>query len=255
MINAFRGFLVLFCIAFLGIGAVILRYTVMIFPMVFIKDEDKKFKTCSVILRKSWIFYLGILKFFRIAEIHIEDLDKIKSIKNSIIISTHPSLLDIVILIANIPYTTCFAAEKIGRNPFFKPMADLLFVLESRNIDEWLEKSLMFLNRGFNIVIFPMGGRHQLHEHPKIRKGAMLLAQKSGRNIVMLKIENDFDFLAKGKPAHRISRKIVSYKISYLDEMNTEEMLKKYPDEAAFRQKTADIAAKTLYGLIETGQN
>ena len=255
MISAFRGLLVLFCIALLGIGAVVLRYTAMIFPAVFIKDENKKIKTCSDILRKAWVFYLGILKLFRIAEIHIEDFDKIKNIKNSIIISTHPSLLDIVILIANIPYTTCFAAEKIGRNPFFRPMADLLFVLESRNIDEWLEKSMMFLNRGFNIVIFPMGSRHQLYEHPKIRKGAMLLAQKSGKNIVMLKIENDFDFLAKSRPAYRISRKIVSYKVSYLDEINTEELRKKYPDEVTFKHKASDIAAKTLYGSIETGQN
>ena len=247
MFNALHGLSVVLCFVIFGLGGVFIRYFILIFPEHFIKDEEKRLKVCSEILQKSWILFAKILKFFKIIKVDDNQAERLKTIKNSIIVSTHPCFLDVVVLMSIIPYTTCFAAEKIGKNIFFKGMAELLFVLESEDTQVWEKNALDKLEKGFNVLIFPMGGRHKKDEHPKIRKGAAHLAQKSGKNIVMLKLEMSYEFLTRNQPIYEIRPDAPEYDMRYLGEINTKEMLEKYPDEVTFKQKVTDLIKKTLY--------
>lgn len=95
-----------------GIGALFIQY--LIFP--FQKNESEKQNT----LQKSWEFFVWLLQKTGILKIEISDFEKIKNIKNSIIVSTHPSFADIIILMSLIPHSTCFVAERLTKNPFFK---------------------------------------------------------------------------------------------------------------------------------------
>lgn len=247
MIKAFRGFLVVCCFIVFGIGAVLLRYFVLIFPEYLIRNKEKRLKVCSKILRKSWCFFIKLLEFLKIIKLNINDLNAIKNIKNSIIVSTHPSFIDVVIIMSVIPYTTCFAAEKIKNNIFFKGMADLLFILDSKDIQEWEKSAKNMLDSGFNILIFPMGERHKKSEKPKIRKGASLLALNNLKNIEMIKIETSYEFLMKNQNIYEIEKDPVTYNIQYLGSINTQKMFQKYPDNITFKKEVTNSIAKTLY--------
>lgn len=249
MLKILRAAEVLFFLALFGAGAVILRYSAMLIVLIFIKDRGKQLKICSNILRHVWKFYLLLLKICRLVQIKLNDKEKIKNIKGSIIVANHPSLLDIVILTALIPYTTCFAAEKNGRNIFFKSTADLLFIVKSGNIEEWIAKASKFAEQEFNIVIFPAGSRHAIDEHPRLHRGAALLAQKIEKNIEVLKIENSFDFLAKNKPAYRISKEPVKYTISYAGAIDVKALMKKCTDEAELHSLITKQMSGYLYEM------
>lgn len=242
-----KGFFVVCCFAIFGIGAVLIRYLIMIFPEILIKDRKKKIQICSKILQKSWQYFVSLLEFLKILKINRKETEQLKNIKNSIIVSTHPCFLDVLVLLSIIPYTTCFVADKLTKNPFFKGMVSLLFIPEASEIDEWEKTATDMLNMEFNLLIFPMGGRHKKDEQPKIRKGASLIAQKSSKNIIMIKLENSYEFLTRNQPIYQIQKEPVEYSFSYLGEINTSEMLIKYPDEVTFRQKVTDIIKKYLY--------
>ena len=239
MIKVLRGLTVLILFVIFGTGALFLRYC--IFP--FQKNELKNYKT----LQKSWQFFICLIKFLKIIELKIDNLDKISTIKNSIIVSTHPSFIDIVILMSIIPYSTCFVAEKLARNPFFKGMVNLLFILEIKSIDNWLEKTCEKLNNGLNVIIFPMGIRHKKNEMPKIRRGTALIAQKSHKNIVMLKLQTSFDFLQSNQPIYDAGNKPILYSLKYLGEINTNHFLEKFPDEVTFKTEITKRISTALY--------
>ena len=186
----YRSFVLISLFVFFGLGALVLRYCVFSFE----KDNKKNYKT----LQKSWEFMVWLLSVTGIIDLRVEDVERLKSIKNSIIVSTHPSFVDIVILMSIIPYSTCFVAEKLSKNPFFKGMVKLLFIFEGK--DSWLNDAKQMLDNGLNVIMFPMGTRHRKTEFPRIRRGASLLAQKTGKNIVMLNLEQSFDFLQIHQP-------------------------------------------------------
>lgn len=234
-----RSFLVIFCFAFFGIGALVIGH--IIFP-----QQNSLIKK-SETLQKSWQFFVWLLKILRIIKIKSDDIEKLKNIKNSIIVSTHPSYIDILILISIIPQSTCFVADRLIRNPFFKNIVKQLFISEGQPLEQWLENANKMLDEGFNLIIFPMGTRHRKNEYPKIRRGAALIAQKSNKNIILLNMETNFDFLQIHQPIHQAGRESVEYSLSYIGEIKTRDCLDKYSDNVTFKTEVTKLIAKNLY--------
>ena len=230
-----RSVILLFVFGLFGFGALFIRFVVFPIQNIFIKkSENKKYKFLETI-QKSWIFIIWFLKFFKIIEVEINELEKLKNLKNKIIVSTHPSFIDIVLLMSIIPHSTCFVADKLAKNPFFRGLVDLLFVLKTQDYDKWLNESCNFLNNDINIIIFPMGSRHKINEKPKIRRGTALLALKSMKDIVILNTRTNFDFLQKNQPIYQAGLKPVKFTISYIKQINTKDFINKYPDEVTFK--------------------
>lgn len=233
----YRSFVLISLFVFFGLGALVLRYCVFSFE----KDNKKNYKT----LQKSWEFMVWLLSVTGIIDLRVEDVERLKSIKNSIIVSTHPSFVDIVILMSIIPYSTCFVAEKLSKNPFFKGMVKLLFIFEGK--DSWLNDAKQMLDNGLNVIMFPMGTRHRKTEFPRIRRGASLLAQKTGKNIVMLNLEQSFDFLQIHQPFYEAGSEPVVYNLRYLGEIKTEDYINIYPDEVTFKTVVTKEITRNLY--------
>ena len=90
MIKFVRGIIVIFLFVIFGLGALFIRYC--IFP--FQKNISDNYAT----LQKSWQFFVWLLEKTTIIKLKRNNIEKIKEIKNSVIVSTHPSFIDIVIL-------------------------------------------------------------------------------------------------------------------------------------------------------------
>lgn len=241
MIRILRSVTVILLTVLFGVGALFIRYC--IFP--FQKTKLKNYET----IQKSWQFFVWLLNKLCIIKLEIENLEKISNIKNSIIVSTHPSFIDIVILMSVIPHSTCFVAERLARNPFLKGIVDLLFVLESKDINTWLKNTSDKLDMGLNIIVFPMGIRHRKNETPRIRRGTALIAQKSQKNIVMLNLETNSDFLQINQPIYDAGDKPVLYKLKYLGEIDTKELFNEFPDEVTFKTVITKKISSTLYKM------
>ncbi|MEE3350027.1 MAG: lysophospholipid acyltransferase family protein [Candidatus Gastranaerophilaceae bacterium] len=239
MIRFIRGITVILLFALFGFGALFIRYC--IFPLQKTKLEN--YET----LQKSWQFFVWLLKALKIIELKIKDEEKICSIKNSIIVSTHPSFIDIVILMSIIPHSTCFVAEKLARNPFFKGMVNLLFILEVNSIDEWLGDACKKLDNGLNVIIFPMGRRHRKNEFPKIRRGTALISQKSRKNITLLNIETSSDFLQINQPIYEAGDKPVLFTLEYIGQIDTNYYLGKFQDEVTYKSEITKQISAILY--------
>ena len=239
MIRFLRSIIAIFLFILFGLGALFIRY--LIFP--FQKSKKENYAT----LQKSWQIFVWLIKITKIIDLKVYNPEKIKNIKNSIIASTHPSFIDIVILMSIIPYSTCFVANKLTRNPFLKGMVELLFISEANSEIGWLADSVEKLNEGLNIIIFPMGGRHKRDEFPKIRRGVSLIAYESKKDIVLLDIKEDKPFLQAHQPFYDAGDETVNFEINYLDKINTSEILEKFPDSVTFKTEVTKIITKILY--------
>ena len=246
LIKLIRSLLVCLFFIIFGLGALVIRYFVFPVQNIFIKSTDFNKLKYSETLQKSWYFMILLLKISKIIKINA-DVEKLKNIKNKIIVSTHPSFLDIVILISIIPHSTCFVAQKLTKNPFFRGIVKLLFIPEGQNSEKWTADACEILDNEMNIIIFPMGGRHKQNETPKIRRGASLLALKSKKNIIALKIDSNSDFLRSHKPFYEAGSEPTVYDISYVSEINVEEFIKKYPDEVTFKTELTKEIGRKIY--------
>lgn len=232
-----RSILEVFCFFIFGIGAVILNF--LLFP--FIKNNKE---LCSDIIHNTWRFFVNLMMFLKLFRLDVKNLEKIE---NKVIVSTHPSFIDIVILIALIPRSTCFVKKELAHNPILKNLVTSIFITNEVELDELKSESKKMLDRGFNVIIFPSGIRHRRDEFPKIRKGASLVALNAGKNIVPIKMFSDRDFLFINQPFYAVSDRCVNFEIEQMREINIADFIGE--SEIITKQRLTHKIEEELYGL------
>ncbi|DAB22807.1 TPA: hypothetical protein CPT94_04645 [Candidatus Gastranaerophilales bacterium HUM_22] len=232
-----RSILAVFCFFIFGIGAVILNF--LLFP--FIKNNKE---LCSDIIHNTWRFFVNLMMFLKLFRLDVKKLEKIE---NKVIVSTHPSFIDIVILIALIPRSTCFVKKELAHNPILKNLVTSIFITNEVELDELKSESKKMLDRGFNVIIFPSGIRHRRDEFPKIRKGASLVALNAGKNIVPVKVFSDRDFLFINQPFYAVSDRCVNFEIEQMREINIADFIGE--SEIITKQRLTHKIEEELYGL------
>lgn len=232
-----RSILAVFCFFIFGIGAVILNF--LLFP--FIKNNKE---LCSDIIHYTWKFFVNLMMWLKLFRLDIKKLGKIK---NKVIGSTHPSFIDIVILIALIPRSTCFVKKELAHNPILKNLVTSIFITNEVELEELKSESKKMLDRGFNVIIFPSGIRHRRDEFPKIRKGASLVALNAGKNIVPVRMFSDRDFLFINQPFYAVSDRCVNFEIEQMREINIADFIGE--SEIITKQRLTNKIEDELYGL------
>ena len=234
-----RSLIVVFHFGLFGVGGLFLRYCVIPFK----KDIKEKRK----VLQNSWKFFIWLLKKFKIIKFEFKGLEKIQNLKETIVVSTHPSFLDIVILMSIIPNSTCFVGERLAQNIFFKGMIELFFIKEGQPVKDWTKECCNMLDKGMNVIVFPSGIRHRKNEHPKIRRGVAMIAQASMKNIAIIKMSTSFDFLYIHQPFYEAGSETVTYYIDYAGTINTTDFINESKDEVSFKTKLVKKISETLY--------
>ena len=205
-----RSLIAVFCFGVFGTGSIILNF--LLFP--FIKNHKV---LCSDIIHYTWRFFLYLMMAFKLFRLDIKKLDKIE---NKVIVATHPSFIDIVILIGLVPRTTCVVKESLAHNSILKHIIGSIFITNEVDIEVLKTDSKRMLDKGFNFVVFPAGRRHRKDEHLKMKKGAALIALNAGKNIVPVKISNDGDFLYIHEPFYAVNNRCVTFELEQMPEIN-----------------------------------
>ena len=236
----------LFSFSIFGFGAFFVN--IFLFPCakLFLKDK-KLLYFYSDTIHFTWRFFLKFVMFLRLIKLDIKDKSKIQSIKSKIIVATHPSFIDILILIALIPRTTCIVKSNLSKNIFLNNIINSVFILEDESIEDLKTHSKKMIENGFNIIIFPSGIRHRRNEFPKMRKGASTIAMYVNVDIECLKFYTDYDFLFINQPIYQAGSKPVTYELSYSGNIDISQELEKSENDIVIKRNITNLITKFLY--------
>lgn len=242
-----RAILVILGFICFGIGAFIIG--AVLFPIVkLVSNKDNQKKRYAKIIHNAWKFFIKHLEFIGIIKLNIKDKEKLFSIRNKVIVATHPSFIDVVILGGLIPNSICFAKKELLNNFFMKNIVESICIPNGLELDDMQKVTKNFLDKGYNIIIFPAGGRHKKEEQPKIRKGAALVAINANKNIVPIQMYTDYDFLQIGQPIYDAGKRPINYYITPLNEINITDYK---DDEVTSRKAITKAIANALYMNVE----
>jgi len=217
-----RSLLMIFAFCVFGLGAIVLNFLVFPVLKLLFKGQDLTI-IYSNIIQNLWLFFLNLLVFIRLIKLEIKDKKALQNIKNKVIVATHPSFIDILILVALIPRSTGFAKKELTKNFILKNLVNSIFITNDLAPEELKSHTKKMLDMGFNVIIFPMGTRHRKDEYPKIKKGASLIALNSEKNIVPIKLNTTEDFLFLNQPFYEGGNQTVVYEIEVLSEINPQD--------------------------------
>ncbi len=211
-----RAVLVILEMTFFALGAMFIGC--VLFPLlgIFYKGSVRRRKFAKII-HDSWKFFIGVMEGSGEIKVHIDG--NLSDITGKIIVASHPSLIDIILLIGNMPPSLCLAKKSLLKNPFMRNIVKSLYIINDVEPEIFEKSATEALKDGYNIVIFPTGTRTLPGEDVKLHKGAAQIAIAAGVDIVPVRIETDYPFLIKNHSPLDAGTKPVNYKLTVLPEI------------------------------------
>lgn len=141
-----------------------------------------------------WIFKYGSLGFLKLFfGLKIEGLENLPRKHNFIVVANHASFLDPFVVAAAIPLKIhCLASDFLYRLPWLNWALKKLEALPTGNVSE---KAVAYLTQDKIVGLFPEGGLSRDGKLREFRRGAVLLALKTGRPILPCAILGTFAVL------------------------------------------------------------
>jgi len=189
----------------LGIGGVALALTVIPAATLFIRNEKARNRRAQSIIRDSFRLYLWVLQSMGILKLEVIGREKLQACRGELVVANHPTLIDIVILMALLPDAKCVGKPELWLNPMLRPVVRAAGYI--RNDDEpelFIEKCRKVLCAGYNLIIFPEGTRSVPGQPLRFHRGFAHVALASGAALRPVVIICEPLTLTKGEPCYRI---------------------------------------------------
>ena len=159
---------------------------------------------------------------------------------SQIIIANHPSLLDVVFLIALIRRANCVVKASLGKNIFLAPaIKSCGYILNTAN-EELLQKSADALKSGESLIIFPEGTRTA--GEIVFHKAAAYIAVNAAKQLVAVAIKMDPPSLKKHEPWYKTPSVMIKYEFKELFRLNLDGFCAHRPNPIRARELHAFIS-------------
>jgi 1-acyl-sn-glycerol-3-phosphate acyltransferase len=225
-----------------GVGAALA--SVSIFPLMYglpLRQRTKEKLTRTFI---AFIFrnYLHSLRLLGLLTYELHNVAKLRD-PNQLIIVNHPSLLDVVFIIALTGDTSCIVKGGLWRNPF-TAMAVRAANYISNNDAQLFQRCVDTLKAGNSLIIFPEGTRTRPDEELKFHRGPSNIALSTPINITPVVIQCHPSTLLKNQQWYDISPSAPHFTVRVMPAFSiTHYMAEGQLQSAAARQLTRDLVA------------
>jgi 1-acyl-sn-glycerol-3-phosphate acyltransferase len=219
--RAIRGCLSGFCFFIFGAGAVVIGVVILPVVFIFIRDSERGRFISIRIIQSSWRFFLLIMRAVGLIGITLSsNLEtQLERIKGSVIVSNHPSLIDIIIISTLFPNPICIVKSKLKDNFFMKHIVRRIYITNDLAIDKMLGDCVKALKSGYNLIIFPEGTRSLPNIKPRYQRSPIHIAFAACSDIITVNISLTDNILGKHQRFYEVSDRRVLYTVTVKNQL------------------------------------
>ena len=196
MTRILRGALSLAMFAVFGAGALALSVL-----MLALRRPER----CHALLRAAWCVQLWLFEALRLIRV---DRGGLPDCRGCVVVANHPSLIDVVIMVALVPRTLFVAKRALKGNPVMSLIVRSMGFPDDERLPDAAKP---YLEKGWNILIFPEGTRSPANGINPFRRGAAQVAIRCGAPVVAVTLMQSRRILGKDQKPWDMGRRRVVY--------------------------------------------
>ena len=187
--------------AVFGVGALALALGV--FPLMrwLPGDHERRAQRLVHLAFRVWIRFVTGLGVFRV---RWQGKERLPSHGPAVIVANHPTLIDVVLVIAGLPQADCVVKGAAWRNPFLRWVVAGAGYIRNDGGAALIESCVDRVRQGRCLVLFPEGTRSPARSLAPLRRGAAHVALRAGAPLVPVTITCEPPTLLKGQPWYRV---------------------------------------------------
>jgi 1-acyl-sn-glycerol-3-phosphate acyltransferase len=222
------------CFALFGIGGLILGLVVFPALLLWPGEDRRRARTRSLVQRAFRLFVatMGGLGGIRYEFRGAERLGR----PGQLIIANHPTLIDVVLIVAFTPAPACVVKAALFTNPFTRRVVQAAGYISNLPTDAMIEGAVASLQSGDSLVMFPEGTRTRPGQAMHFHRGVARVAVQGAAVLTPIYISVDQPFLHKTQPWYRVPPRRPNLLIEVGDDI----------DLTPFRHELAPKASRLL---------
>jgi len=173
------------------------------------------------LIRTSFRLYLLILQSLRLIHLEINGKEKLEHCGGKMIIANHPSLLDVVILVALLPKVQCIVKHELWDHWLLGGLMHRAgYIRNDLNPEILMANCKKSLENGECLIIFPEGTRTPPGSMPRFQRGFANIATLTSAPIQLVLITCTPPFLYKGEPWWHVPQKPALFRVDIGDSLD-----------------------------------
>lgn len=199
-----------------GIGGV------FVFPVlnIVIRSPQRRSVIARQVIRFTFRCIVALMRAMGVFRYEIHGLERLER-HGMLILANHPTLIDIVFLMAFVKRADCIVKSKLWRNPFTQ--ATVRAADYVRNDDygvQLIEDCMAAVRRGGNLIIFPEGTRTPASGSISLKRGAANIAVRAPCNVTPVLIRCAPPMLVKGEKWWRLPSRPSHFSIKVQEDID-----------------------------------
>ena len=221
-----------------GLGGFFLR--ILVFPILrlLLWKREVYTKSSRHIIRFSFKAFIGIMKGLGVLTVTLSGIERLNR-QGLLIVANHPTLLDIVFLLSLVKHGDCIVKSKLLDNPFTRGPINAAGYIANQQESELCNDSIISLEKGSNLIIFPEGTRTPNDGVVRLERGMANIAIRGNYNITPIHIRCTPSALQKNTKWWQVPPKPMHFEIRVFEDIEIHSFIVKNKNPAlAVRELT-----------------
>jgi 1-acyl-sn-glycerol-3-phosphate acyltransferase len=135
---------------------------------------------CQYAVHRGFGWFVWVMETLGVLSVEVRHGERLRE-PGQLVVANHPTLLDVVFLVSQLPQADCVVKQAVMSNPFMRSVVLCSGYLANDPGDELVDACAERLVRGRNLLLFPEGTRTDDGRLGRFRRGAAHVALRSGR--------------------------------------------------------------------------
>lgn len=194
-----------------GLGGVLIP--VFIVPVLYILPggQIRREQRAQKVIHYAFRFYIEMMRILGVLSYQVTDITQLQGAK--LILANHPSLIDVIFLIALIPNANCVVKNKLTRNLFTRGPIKAAGYITNNDPEEIIAAAKDAFAKGYSLILFPEGTRSTPLQPLKLKRGAANVAIRAHADITPVVISCHPTTLTKSDRWYQVPAQKVHFQI------------------------------------------
>ncbi|MBW2564854.1 MAG: 1-acyl-sn-glycerol-3-phosphate acyltransferase [Deltaproteobacteria bacterium] len=208
-----------------GIGGLIL--SLVYFPLIsfLFKSEVQKKQIVRSSVSLGFRLFMNFMHYIGVLYFHKKKIEILQNEKSCILIANHPTLIDVIAIIAYCPDACCVVKQELWENFFLKGVVQNAGYVPNIDSTNLLEKCKKSIENGDVLIIFPEGTRTKPGQPPVFQRGAAHIALNLKCPVRCVEIQCQPLTLTKGLPWYQVPERRTDYTIEVKNRIDPQECI------------------------------
>lgn len=168
------------------------------------RNRDTRERRSQYLIHLAFRIFVRLVTALGLIRVSVVGRERLRGRPAALVIANHPTLIDVVLLVAAMPQADCVVKPGVSRSRFFGGVAAGAGYVPSSEGPELIDACVGRLRAGRWLLLFPEGTRSPVGRLGPFRRGAAHIALRAACDIVPVVITCDPPLLVKTQPWYRV---------------------------------------------------